>query len=322
MKCIISLLLVVNLGAPLMAQDLRNEQIRAGGVAASEGPSLPVEKVGPEDLLGVSVYDAPEISHPVRVEADGAIRLPMVKRPIQVTGLYPAEVEKAITNALVGNNVLVDPVVTVSVLEYRSRPIIVAGAVRTPITFQDDGTVTLLDALSRAGGISENAGAEILVSHRPVAADGKGVTEHIAVRSLVDLNVPGANLELQAGDIVRVPLAGQVYVVGDVNKPGPFYITDGSESSILKALAISGGLSAFSSHTAYIYRVESGRTDRTEIPIKLKEIMQRKSPDVPLMANDIFYVPDATGRRIGAQALATSLGLGVGAASVVVYATR
>ena len=270
------------------------------------------------------MYDSPELTRTIRVEADGAIRLPMVKQRIQVAGLNPAEIEKAITKALLMDNVLVDPVVTVSVLEYRSRPITIAGAVRTPTTFQADGPVTLLDAISRAGGIAENAGSEILVSHPPSIIGDRSatLTERIPVRSLLDIDDPAANLKLQGGDIIRVPQAGQVYVVGDVNRPGAFYITDGSESSILKALAISGGLASFSRHTAYIYRVEGGRTGRTEIPINLKKILDRKSPDVALMANDILYVPDATGRRIGAKILETSLGMSLGTASLAVYATH
>jgi len=232
--------------------------------------------------------------------------------------------ENTIAAALNEGNVLVDPIVTVSVVEYRSRPIIVAGAVRNPTTFQAEGQIMLLDAILRAGGIADNAGSEILITHSVTIAgnESAAVTQRVLVRSLLDVNDPDANLKLQAGDIVRVPLAGQVYVVGDVNKPGAFYITGGSDSSVLKVLALSGGLSPFSSHTAYIYRIESGHTERSEIPIKLKKIMDRKSPDATLMANDILYIPDASGRRIGAKALETSLGLSVSAANLAMYATH
>jgi polysaccharide export outer membrane protein len=156
---------------PIFAQQVPPERVNSSAISSSDRSSLPAEKIGPDDLLGVSVYDSPELSHPVRVDANGAIRLPMVKQPISVSGLYPPEIEVEITKALVDGNVLVAPLVSVSVLEYRSRPITVMGAVRNPIVFQADGPVTLIDAISRAGGLADNAGPDILLSRPPSAAD-------------------------------------------------------------------------------------------------------------------------------------------------------
>jgi polysaccharide biosynthesis/export protein len=305
-------------------QQPAGDQAGTGAPSAVESANLPIARIGADDLIGVSVYDAPELSRTVRVSGDGYIRLPMVQEPIHAAGLFPADLEKSIATALVRDHVLVEPVVTVFIAEYQSHPITVVGAVKTPLTFQAIGNVTLLDAISRAGGVAENAGAEIFVTHQPASGDHKAEaqTDDVPVQSLLDPNDPGANLRLQPGDIVRVPTAGQVYVVGDVNKPGPFYITDGSESSILKALALSGGLAPYSSHTAYIYRIESGHKDRTEIRVELQKIMKRKAPDVDLLAEDILYIPDATGRRIGAKALEISLGLSMGAATLALYATQ
>ena len=97
---------------------------------SSEISNLPVERIGRDDLVGITVYDSPELTRTVRVGADGNIRLPMVQQHIHAAGLYPAELEAAITTALIQENVLVEPIVTVSVVEYRSRPITVVGAVR------------------------------------------------------------------------------------------------------------------------------------------------------------------------------------------------
>lgn len=295
----------------------------APSAAESNSSNLPVAKIGIDDLLGLTVYDAPEFTRTVRVNGDGNIRLPMVEQPIHAAGLMPADLEKAIAAALVDNHVLVDPVVSVSIAEYQSHPIAVMGAVKSPITFQAVGTVKLLDAITRAGGIADNAGAEIFVTHQGNEDNKSGPPiETVPVRSLLDPHDPSANLTLRAGDVVRVPIAGQVYVVGDVNKPGPFYIADGAESSILKALAISGGLAPFPSHTAYIYRIENGQKSRAQIPVELQKIMKRRSPDVELMSEDILYVPEATGRKMSAKALEESLALGMGAATIAIYLTR
>ena len=95
---------------PALAQQETTERMSPDSTSISEIPNLPVEKIGPNDLLGLTVYDSPELTREVRVDADGAVRLPMVKQSIAVAGLYPAEVENAIAKALVADNVLVDPV--------------------------------------------------------------------------------------------------------------------------------------------------------------------------------------------------------------------
>lgn len=320
MKLVFCLLLALA-AMPAVAQQQQLERVGAGATALSGEADLPAETVGPNDLLGVAVYDSPELTRPVRVDDDGAIRLPMVKQPIQVEGLYPAEIEKAITKALVENNVLVEPLVTVSVLEYRSRPITVMGAVRNPIVFQAAGPVTLLDAISRAGGLAENAGAEILLSRPTSAAGGKSatLTQRIPVQSLMNLNQAVADLKLEGGDVIRVPVAGQVFVLGSVRNPGAFYVTHGSESSVMKALTLSGGLAEHPAHVAYIYRVEGGAGGRNEIPIELKKIMDRKAPDVALMANDILYIPVSNRARMSAKVLGTSLGVAIAVGTALLY---
>ena len=113
------------------------------------GANLPAQKIGPNDLLNISVYDAPELTRTVRVGADGLIRLPMLKRQIKAEGLMPAQLESAIAEAVTAEQLLVDPFVTVTVAEYSSYPISVAGAVKQPTTFQANGPVTLLEAITR-----------------------------------------------------------------------------------------------------------------------------------------------------------------------------
>jgi polysaccharide biosynthesis/export protein len=315
----------VSFAALLSAQQQPNSShVGAGASSLSDGSNLPVEKIGNNDLIGITVYDEPELTRTVRIGSDGEIRLPMLRRHIQAAGIYPAELETAITSALVEENVLVEPIVTVSVIEYRSRPITIAGAVKTPATFQAIGTVTLLDAISRAGGLTDNAGSEILVSHPAANGNDKPpiLTKRVSVSSLYRAEDPASNLTLQGGDNIRVPEAGRIFVAGNVKKPGAFYITDGSESSVMKALALSEGLDSFASHKAYIYRVEGGSGGRNEIPIELKKILNRKSPDVPLLANDILYIPTATGAQASLKVLQASVGLAAGFGTALLYVSR
>jgi polysaccharide export outer membrane protein len=325
MKCLFPIILALASASALAVEPIQQQ----GTATRSEGPlsdaaNLPVEKLGPDDLLGISVYDSPELSRTVRIDADGNIRLPMMRQRIQAAGLFPYELEKSITTALVGESILVNPVVTVSVVEYRSRPITVAGAVRNPLTFQATGSVTLLDAISRAGGVAENAGSSILVTRPAQIASGNPapLTQRIPVRSLLDGEDASLNIRLEGGEQIRVPEAGRVFVAGNVKKPGVYPITDGPESSVLKAIALSQGLESFSAHTAYIYRAEAGMHGKNEIPVDLKGVLNRKVPDPPLYADDMLYIPNSSGRRNTAKVLEISLGLGLGLASVLLLATH
>jgi polysaccharide export outer membrane protein len=142
------------------------------------------------------------------------------------------------------------------------------------------------------------------------------------VRGLLDGVDPSLNLNLHGGEEIRVPEAGRVFVVGDVKKPGYFDITDGSESSVMKALAFSGGLDEHPGHVAYIYRIEGGAGGRNEIPVELKKIMDRKAPDVALEANDILYIPEANGRRVSLKVLETSIGIATALGVTLLYISR
>lgn len=268
------------------------------------------------------MYDAPELTRTVRVSADGFIRLPMLKQRIKTQGLMPSELELAIAKALQDEQIIVDPFVTINVAEYNSHPISVAGAVKLPLTFQATGPVTLLEAITRAGGLAPEAGPEILVTRTQPGPNGtsSALVQRILVKGLIDAADPALNIVLSGGEEIRVPESGKVYVIGNVKMPGAYPVGDGTESTVLKMLALSQGLMPFAAKEAYIYRRE-GNGNKNEIPIPLSKIMERKAPDTPLLANDILYVPDNKGRHMTVGALEKAMMLvgGVGAAAIYVY---
>lgn len=277
--------------------------------------NLPAQPVGPDDLLALSVYDSPELTRTVRVDADGNIRLPMLKDPIQVRGMVPSQLESAIAKALTRGNVLVDPIVTVTIVEYQSRPVNVVGAVKNPLVFQATRPIPLLDAIARAGGMREDAGSDIVVS-KEVVRDGKPtrITQTIPVRKLIDNADPTLNVLLHGGEEVLVPEALKIYVVGNVKKPGAYPVRNDEETTILQLLALSEGLTPYSAKVAYVYRRTPGGS-KTEVPVPLAKIMKRQSPDVPLQANDILYIPDNNGKRLTAETLDRIAGLGTATAT-------
>ena len=252
----------------------------------------------------------------MRVSPEGAIHLAMIKSPVEARGITPAELEQRVSAAFEEASILVDPSVVITIAEYATRPIRVAGAVRRPLTFDATGPVTLLEALTRAEGLSGEAGADILVTrmvHLP-GPDNPPVTTRIAVKDLMERAEPAANMILQGGEEVRVPAAGRVFVVGNVKRPGAFPVGDeGSGASVLKALALAEGLAPFSAKLAYIYRPADG--GKLEIPVALRKIIDRKMPDVILAAGDIFYVPDNRGGRITANVIDKAVAFAAGTAS-------
>jgi polysaccharide biosynthesis/export protein len=275
--------------------------------------NLPQQSIGANDLIAISVYDAPELTRTIRVDSDGGIRLPLLKNPVQAEGLLPMNLETAVGDALKAEEILVDPIVKVTIVEYYSRPISVAGAVRKPVTFQAVGKVTLLEALARAEGLAPEAGLEILVS-RP-----DQLVRRIPVKALIDEADPETNIRLSGGEEIRVPEAGKIYVVGNVKKPGAFPVRDSADTSVLKMLALAEGLAPYAARQAYIYRREPGAA-KQEIEIELEKIMKRKSADVPLEANDILYIPDNTGKRATMTVLEKFILTGSALGAALVYA--
>lgn len=279
-------------------------------LAQESGANLPARPIGPDDLVAVSVYGSPELTRSLRVSGDGTIRLPMLPHPIEVAGLMPAAVETKIAEALTAAQILVDPAVTVVISEYHSRPISVAGAVRRPLTFQVNQKTTLLEALTRAEGLNADAGTEILVTRA-------NAVERIAVKDLMAGSDPALNLMLEGGEVVRVPEMGRIFVVGNVRKPGAYRMEDQGGMTVLKALALAEGLSPFSAKEAYIYR----RTDSNpavaaqELPVGLRQLMDRKTADVALGPNDILYIPDSRRARTTANVIEKMVSFAAGTAS-------
>lgn len=281
---------MIRIAFVLMLSVIAMAQVRPSLMEEVGKENLPAQKLGPDDLVAVSVYDAPELTRTARVELDGTVHLPLLKNGVMAAGVFPGELEASIADALKAEQILVDPIVKVTVVEYHSRPIAVMGAVRRPVTFQAVGTVTLLDALARAEGLTNEAGAEILLTR------GTGLIDRISVKRLMKDADPAVNFALHGGEEIRVPEAGKIFVVGNVRKPGAFPVRDAGDNSVLKLVALSEGLLPYAAKLAYVYRRNDSGA-KQEIPIELEKILQRKSPDVPLEVDDLLYIPDNKGKR-------------------------
>jgi polysaccharide export outer membrane protein len=271
----------------------------AAATPGQERPAnLPLQKIGPHDLIALSVYDAPELTRTVRVDNEGTITLPLLKRPLTAAGLLPGELERRIAEALREDQILVEPVVKVTIAEYHSRPISVMGAVKKPVTFQAHTPVTLLEALARAEGLGEFAASEIIVT-----TPGREAPMRIPVQGLINDADAALNIKLTGGEEIRVPEAAKIYIAGNVRKPGAVAVRDKAELSVLKMIALAEGLTPYWSKQAYVYRKDDSPVGKREITVELEKIMKRQTPDVTLEPHDILYIPDNTKRRAGMTVL-------------------
>ena len=290
--------------------------------------------IGSGDLLGIEVFDVPELSRDVRVNETGYISLPLMPSKVRAGGLTTFQLQDKLVELLQTNGLVSTPQVSVSVKEQHSQPITVIGAVKTPMVIQALRKTTLLQALSQAGGIAEEAGSTVIVTRSaPEDSDSANPedasappaptapqTFTINLSDVLESGDPRFNIPLVGGDVVSVPRAGIIYVVGAVQKPGGFLLqNDLDHMTMLKMLSLAGGTtSTAKSKNAVILRKNLSTWKRDQVPIDLSKVMKLKSQDVQLEANDILFVPDSNGlkalHRAGDVGVALTEGLGLVAA--------
>ncbi len=259
------------------------------------------EPVGPDDLIYITVDGSPELTRSYRVSAGGAITLPISNAELKAAGEAPTAIANAVARSLVEERILVAPVVSVAVLDYRSRRVSVVGAVRSPTVMPAVGNLRLLDAIARAQGIAPEAGPELIVSRN----DGAGHAAEpirIPIKDLLSGQDPQLNLTLHGGEEIRVPEAPKLFIVGNVRNPGAYPLNEMGGTTLLKALAMSQGVLSFTAKNAYVYRANPGSA-RQEIAVPLRDILHRKSPDIALLPNDILYIPENTKAHLSADVL-------------------
>jgi len=291
-------------------------------------------QIGSGDLLGIEIFDVPELSRDVRVNETGYISLPLMPSKVRAAGLTPFQLQDKLAELLQTNGLVSTPQVSVSLKEQHGQPITVIGAVNNPIMIQATRNTTLLQALSQAGGIVEDAGGTVIVTRTSPDISGsadsvdgstRSVPQSFTIR-LSDILESGDarfNIPLLGGDVVSVPRAGIIYVVGAVAKPGGFLLqNDFDRMTMLKMISLAGGITNTAKQKkTVILRKNPDTGTRDQVPVDLNKIMQLKSQDVQLQANDILFVPDSAGlkalHRAGDVAISLTTGVGLIAAGKI-----
>jgi polysaccharide export outer membrane protein len=280
--------------------------------------------LGPGDQLEISAPELTELANKqVRVDGEGDIEVPMGGR-VHVAGLTAKQTEEQLNKVL--STYIRQPQVVVSIAEVRSQPVSVLGAVNAPGVHQVQGHKTLLEMLASAGGIRQDAGYSVRITRElewgciplPNArldTTGKFSVAELNLKKIMEAKNPEENIQIFPHDVISVPKAEMVYVIGDVRRSGGFVLGEHQSMSVLQALSLAEGLnSTADSRHARILRLEHNADQRVEVAVDVKRILNGKGPDVPLQGDDILFVPGSTGKKAAVRALEAAVQTGTGLA--------
>ena len=258
-------------------------------------------RIGPGDVLDVRIYNRPQLSRDgVRVEGNGMVRMPLIEGDIKAACLTEGELAKEISTryAKFYKNLQVD----VFIKEYQSQQVAVIGAVNDQSRFKLQRRVRLLELLTYAKGPSTRAGQTINIVHSSSSLPCKERDENDSASVFTSYKLsdvlqgdPKSNPYLEAGDIVTIPEADQVYVVGNVFMPLTISLRE--PITLTRAIAMAGGLKQDTRKDKIrVLRQEPGTTVRKELTVDLSAIEKKRSEDLALLPNDIIDVPTSAGK--------------------------
>jgi polysaccharide export outer membrane protein len=249
--------------------------------------------IGLADMVHVKVLEASELEQSARVTDSGEIPL-ILGGNVKIAGLSPADAALAIEQVLKDRNYVLNPHVTVTIDQYATQTVSVVGQVHAPGVYPIGTPRTIVDVLAIAGGINDAADRKVTIQRRGTKEQ---TVYFLSNQSDTALNT---NVEVFPGDIVMVPKAEIVYILGDVARPGGFpMVTNDSKLSVLQAVSFAGGTlpSAVPSKARMIRKQPDGKY--IEIDLPLSAMQKGKSSDIQLQADDIIYVPFSYLRNMG-----------------------
>lgn len=333
----IAVLLLVTAGIVYSAQQSDkpapaavNSDLYKANAAKPHSDSVPARAaagyvLGAGDQISIHVVNFEEINDkPIPIDLSGRIHLPLVGE-IQVSGITIQQLESELTRRL--KKYVLNPDVSVSVTDFRSQPVSIVGAVRTPGVQQVQGRKTVLEVLSMAGGLEPLTAGSILKITRqkewgpiPLPNAENDPTQQYSVaqinlKSLIDAKHPEENIEVKPNDVISIPRADTVYVLGEVQKAGGYVLTDNETMSVLQALSMAGGLSQMAkARESRILRRQPGSVSREEIPVDVAKMLAGRSSDVRLQPEDILFVPNNIPKRAAIRAIEAGVNIGSGVA--------
>jgi polysaccharide export outer membrane protein len=232
-------------------------------------------RIGPRDVVRVVVFDEAQLSGTYPVLPDGNAVLPLLG-PTYLAGLSLNQASERVTGAY-ADRFLQNPYVTLQIETYGASQVKVLGEVKSPGTYSLSGPTSLLDLLTKAGGLIDQDTKELRLHHRD------GSEQSIPLEAMM-----GGTTEvvLADGDVVSVPKARKVYIAGQVKTPGSVAFSDGL--TVSRALTLAGDVSS-SARLSGVYVLRKGE----RIKVNLSRVRSLRAPDLLLLADDQVVVPES-----------------------------
>src|SRR5437016_6380458 len=316
----------VDLGTPASVSEVAGAQGQAPLLRLDQpkpkcdGQARSTYLLGPDDQLEISEPELAELApanKPIRIDGDGDIQVPLAGR-VHVSGLTVQQAQEKLDQVL--RAYVLRPQVAVNVAEVHSQPVSILGQVNKPGVYQVQGHKTLLEMLALAGGLQADAGYSIRITRElewgciplPKAqldASGQFSVAEVDLKKI--LEDPEENIQIYPHDVVSVPKAEMVYVIGEVKRAGGFVLGEHQSISVLQALALAEGLNTTAdARHAQILRLEPNATEREEMAVDLKDVLRGKKSDVALRGDDILFIPTSTGRKATLRAIEAAVQAG------------
>jgi polysaccharide biosynthesis/export protein len=291
------------------------DQVRAADRPASVAPGE--DALGAGDQLVLNIADLDEVKNlSVRIGSDGSLDLPLIGI-VQAAGITAPALRQVLANRY--SKYITNPHVSLQVSTSLSRTVSILGEVNSPGVEEMAGSLTLLGAISKAGGIRAEAGSQVIVTRNEgegqfalpetyVTSVGGHTRAVLPLDDLLAEKSPQNNIVLQAGDVITIPKGSIVYVIGEVHKAGGFPLRSRGHVSLIEALALAEGMAPNAKGSnAKILRLDDAKTEaRKEIPININDILTGKKPDQQLFADDILFVPTSAAKA-GAKRAAEAI---------------
>jgi polysaccharide biosynthesis/export protein len=252
--------------------------VQVDTAALAPAGDLRMETLGPGDMVRVTVFRNPDLTTETRVSERGTILFPMIGE-VPVNGLSARDAGSRIGEKLKQGKYVVNPEVTVSLMQVNSRQVSVLGNVNKPGRYPlDTTTAKLTDLIAIAGGIAPTGSDQVtIVSTR----NGQTTSTNVDLPNMIRTGDLARNIELQPGDTVFVHRAPMVYVYGEVQKAGAYRVEP--NMTVMQALAMGGGLTPRGTERGIRIHRRSGE-QVAQREAKLTDIVQ---------SDDVIYVRES-----------------------------
>jgi polysaccharide biosynthesis/export protein len=318
-------------GIPAMAQFAGPAVATSTANAAAPASALKAQyndvKIMPGDIISITTYGAPELSTVMptstdlpgmsaggsvaglKVGAEGEIVLPYLG-VVKLAGMTPPEAAAYLEKELKDKGILVDPQVTVALVDSPTRVITVVGEVQKPEPVPAFGQLRLLDVISACGGFTPMASHTITIRR---VGDPQPITVMLGTDpKTTDVT----NIPLMAGDTVIVPRVGSVFVIGQVKTPSAIPLSSNAPVTVMRAIAMAGGVNFGAALSKVVIIRKTPDDEHVEIQMDLKKVMEGKERDIALASDDVLLVP-TNGFKSGFAA--GGAGIAGGATSALIY---